>query len=142
MFHCIHRSELNGLVASANSDKVVRIWDTRIGGKFTVRILEWPCKLQMFYSDFTSSFSENSMVQTALTSHQGWVIAVQWSPIREHQLLSGSYDSSLKYGIMVTDLMCLISMHLLFSLFLECGILAVQNSLYLLLLHMKERFSA
>ena len=40
--------------------------------------------------------SESSMVQTALASHQGWVVAVQWAPNREHQLLSGSYDSSLK----------------------------------------------
>jgi ribosome biogenesis protein YTM1 len=70
MFHCIHQSEINNLIASANSDKVVRIWDTRAG--------------------------ESSMVQSALTSHQGWVVAVQWSPNKEHQLLSGSYDSSLK----------------------------------------------
>ena len=32
------------------------------------------------------------MVQSALTSHQNWVVAVQWSPNREHQLLSGSYE--------------------------------------------------
>ncbi|CAI7993738.1 Ribosome biogenesis protein WDR12 homolog (Fragment), partial [Geodia barretti] len=70
VFHCIHHSHLNSLVASANSDKLVRLWDTRAG--------------------------ESSMVQSALASHQGWVIAVQWAPNREHQLLSGSYDSSLK----------------------------------------------
>ena len=42
------------------------------------------------------------MVQAALSSHQGWVVAVQWSSTREHQLLSGSYDSSLKYNYTVT----------------------------------------
>ena len=39
---------------------------------------------------------ESSVVQSVLSSHQGWVVAVQWSPSKEHQLLSGSYDSSLK----------------------------------------------
>lgn len=151
MFHCIHRSVVNSLVASANSDKVVRIWDTRMGGTFRsllnlpwklyLRCLEWGViymyfvssiimtslfalchiffwdeytfKLLYYITDWTKlcdkahvsdaytctywSFSpESSMVQSALTSHQGWVVAVQWSPNREHQLLSGSYDSSLK----------------------------------------------
>ena len=36
------------------------------------------------------------MVQSALASHQGWVVAVRWAPNKEHQLLSGSYDSALK----------------------------------------------
>ena len=40
--------------------------------------------------------TESSVIQSALTSHQGWVIAVKWSPQNEHQLLSGSYDSTLK----------------------------------------------
>ena len=37
-----------------------------------------------------------SMIQSTLSSHQGWVVSVNWSPIDEHQLLSGSYDSTLK----------------------------------------------
>ena len=37
VFHCIHRSDINNLVASANADKVVRIWDTRIGGRFNCK---------------------------------------------------------------------------------------------------------
>ena len=41
-------------------------------------------------------FPETAMIRSALTSHQGWVVGVQWSPNKEHQLLSGSYDSSLK----------------------------------------------
>ena len=36
------------------------------------------------------------MVQSTLASHQGWVVAVHWSPDSEHQLLSGSYDSTLR----------------------------------------------
>jgi len=36
------------------------------------------------------------MVQSTLTSHQGWVVAVSWSPDNEHQLLSGSYDSTVR----------------------------------------------
>ena len=40
--------------------------------------------------------TETSMVQSTLTSHQGWVVAVNWSPDNEHQLLSGSYDSTVR----------------------------------------------
>lgn len=36
------------------------------------------------------------MIQGTLSSHQGWVVSVNWSPVDEHQLLSGSYDSTLK----------------------------------------------
>ena len=36
------------------------------------------------------------MIQTTLSSHQGWVVCVNWSPVDENQLLSGSYDSTLK----------------------------------------------
>ena len=32
VFHCIDQSLKSTSVASANSDKVVRIWDTRVGG--------------------------------------------------------------------------------------------------------------
>ena len=39
---------------------------------------------------------ESSMVQATLSSHQGWVVSVIWRPDSDHQLLSGSYDGSLK----------------------------------------------
>ena len=42
------------------------------------------------------TLTETSMVQSTLTSHQGWVVAVCWSPDNEHQLLSGSYDSTVR----------------------------------------------
>ena len=40
--------------------------------------------------------TERSVVQSTLSSHQGWVVAVHWSPESEHQLLSGSYDSTVR----------------------------------------------
>ncbi|XP_064401784.1 ribosome biogenesis protein WDR12 homolog isoform X1 [Halichondria panicea] len=76
VFHDISWSSLNGLVASANSDKLVRIWDLREKGMYCMH--------------------GTSMIQSTLSSHQGWVVCVNWSPIDEHQLLSGSYDSTLK----------------------------------------------
>ena len=36
------------------------------------------------------------MMKSTLSSHQGWVVSVQWSPTDQHQLLSGSYDSTLR----------------------------------------------
>ena len=37
-----------------------------------------------------------SAVQSFLVSHLGWVVAVCWSPAREHQLASGSYDGTVR----------------------------------------------
>jgi len=36
------------------------------------------------------------MIMSALSSHTGWVVSINWSPIHAHQLLSGSYDSTLR----------------------------------------------
>ena len=44
----------------------------------------------------THTHTETSMIQSTLSSHQGWVVDVEWSSSNEHQLLSGSYDSTLK----------------------------------------------
>lgn len=39
---------------------------------------------------------ETSMMKSILSSHQGWVVSVCWSPSDHHQLLSASYDSTLR----------------------------------------------
>ncbi|KAL5496249.1 hypothetical protein EMCRGX_G012494 [Ephydatia muelleri] len=71
VFHDIDQSiALPHLITSANSDKLVRIWDKRI--------------------------NSGSAVQSFLVSHLGWVVSVCWSPVREHQLASGSYDGTVR----------------------------------------------
>ncbi len=39
---------------------------------------------------------ESSMILSTLSSHSGWVVCVNWSPSHTHQLLSGSYDSTVR----------------------------------------------
>lgn len=90
-FHDIDKSPLNQFVASANSDKLVRIWDQRSSGETIHSTI-----LILFASHRLTWPTENTMMMSTLSSHQGWVVAVCWSPTDEYQLLSGSYDSSLR----------------------------------------------
>ena len=79
-------------------------------------------------------FSGSSMVQSALTSHQNWVVAVQWSPNREHQLLSGSYNSSLKFVSYHFSVMFLLNKNCS-----ECGMFEVVDFLCSLSLGMRGK---
>ena len=57
------------LIAFAGAEKAVRVWDAR--GKDTV-------------------------AQTVLTAHAGWVACVRWCPWHDQQLLSAGQDGTLK----------------------------------------------
>ena len=63
-------SYLIKLLATGSSDRHVRLWDPRA--------------------------STGKVSASSLTSHSLWVSAIKWSPVKEHQLVSGSYDTVLK----------------------------------------------
>ena len=58
------------LLASGHHDKIIRIWDPRKQDKEVIRY--------------------------TLRSHLGWVSDVSFSPSNPHQLVSSSYDNSIK----------------------------------------------
>ena len=67
----LSESRHSGLLATGGSDNVVRVWNTRD--------------------------SEPTVIRLVLRGHTGWVCSVIWSQKTEHQLISGSYDGSIKH---------------------------------------------
>ncbi|XP_028417669.1 ribosome biogenesis protein WDR12 homolog isoform X2 [Dendronephthya gigantea] len=68
-FNCISYSPHSKLIASAGADRHVRLWDHRI--------------------------RDGAVFQKTLTSHDGWLSSVAWSPRNQFMLVSGSYDQTL-----------------------------------------------
>lgn len=71
VINTIDFSKKNNLLATGHSDKYIRIWDSRI--------------------------KEGSSVKMRLTSHNKWVSSLKWSPDSPYMLVSGSYDSTIKF---------------------------------------------
>jgi ribosome biogenesis protein YTM1 len=67
--HDISYSMPTGLVATAHSDRSVRVWDPR---------------------------TTTTIIQKTLTSHKQWVSSVLWHPYSSSLLLSASYDNTVK----------------------------------------------
>ncbi|EDO48980.1 predicted protein, partial [Nematostella vectensis] len=63
-------SALNQCLASGSADKYIRLWDHRA--------------------------EDGQVVRGILTSHQGWVSSVSWSPSNQFELASASYDTTVK----------------------------------------------
>ncbi|CAB4009877.1 ribosome biogenesis WDR12, partial [Paramuricea clavata] len=68
-FNCISYSPHSRLIASASVDRHVRLWDHRK--------------------------RDGAVFQKTLTSHDGWLSSVAWSPSNQYMLVSGSYDKTL-----------------------------------------------
>lgn len=50
----------------------------------------------LFIPNSVQNISDGAVMKNTLTSHQGWVSSVAWSPSSEFELISGSYDNTVK----------------------------------------------
>lgn len=66
----ISYSDKNKLLCSGSVDNYIRLYDTRV--------------------------EEGEILKSSLSSHTGWVSSIAWSPENENQLISGSYDCTIR----------------------------------------------
>lgn len=87
-FMALAYSPLNRMLISGSSDRHVRLWDPRSKGRML--------SSRTYCSGLTIAFSEGTMVKSTFSSHNGWVVGVDWSKTNEHGFISASYDHLLK----------------------------------------------
>jgi len=98
-------------ILSGSLDNTIRIWDvgtssivTTIHSVTVVNQIDFSTEVRLIASAHTDRFiriwdpreSEGKATHKALSSHFGWGSGVSWHPQQPYQLLSSSYDSTVK----------------------------------------------
>lgn len=98
VFNCISYSPVCRRLASGSTDRHVRVWDPRSKGDYQRFCIMMPSQTNSCFHCSSHFFflPDGSLVLLSLTSHNGWVTVVRWSPSHEHQLVSGSLDNVVK----------------------------------------------
>jgi ribosome biogenesis protein YTM1 len=69
-FNSIHINSSNSLLASGHTDRLIRLWDARV--------------------------NDNAVMKLGLVGHSNWVSQVFWNEQNDSQLISSSYDGTIR----------------------------------------------